>query len=154
MTPFDRERGVLGGPGALDQRFGARLLGIEHVEGGPVLRDLGGVGEADKRVLGHGARHRDRALDEFVEHLRRAVAARHHRLPLADQDPQPEIAAFRAFELLGLAETARMRQRDSLEHHGIGRIGPVPQRAPDQIVQQVDVVCRVAVDFLLGHRNP
>ena len=47
-----------------------------------------------------------------------------------------------------------MRQRDSLEHHRIGRIGPLPQRPPDQIVQQVDVVRRVAVDFLLGHRNP
>ena len=151
---FDRERGILGRPGALDQGLGARLVGIEHVEGRPVLRDLGGVGQADERVLGHGARHRDRALDEFVEHLRRAVAARHHRLPLADQHPQPEIAAFRAFELLGLAEPAGMRQRDSLEHHGVGRVGPGPQRAPDQIVQQVDVVRRVAVDFLPGHRNP
>ena len=86
-----------------------------------------GSARPHKRVLGHGARHRDRALDEFLEHLRRAVAARHHRLPLADQHPQPEILAFRAFELLGLAEPARVRQRDALDHHRIGRIGPLPQ---------------------------
>ena len=46
-----------------------------------------------------------------------------------------------------------MRQRDPLEHHGIGRIGPLPQCTPDQIVQQVDVVRRVVVEFLLGHRT-
>ena len=32
VTPFDRQRGLLGGAGALDQGFGAGLLGVEHVE--------------------------------------------------------------------------------------------------------------------------
>ena len=127
------------------------LVRIEHVERRPVLRDLAGVGEAANGSSGHRARHRDRALDQFVEHLRRAVARRHHRLLLADQHPQPEILALRAFELLGLAEPAGMRQRDALEHHRIGRIGAGPQRAPDQIVQQVDVVGGFLREILIGH---
>ena len=60
---------------------------------------------------------------------------------------QPQILAFRAFELLGLAETAGMRQRDALEHHRVGGVGPGAARAPDQVLQQVDRGARFLVDF-------
>ena len=106
---------------------------------GPVMGDVGRVGEAAERVFRHRPRHRQGALDQFGQHLRRAVARRHDRLLLADQHAQPEILAFRAFELLDLAEPAGMRQRDALEQHRVGRIGAGLLGAGDQVLQQVDV---------------
>ncbi len=147
VIPVDRQRGLLGGAGALDQGLGARLLGIEHVEDRPVAGDLVGVGQPAKRVLGHRLRHRQRALDQFGEHLGRPVARRHHRLPLANEDAQPEVLAFRALQLLGLAEAAGVRQRDALDQHRVGGIGAGFLGAGDEILQQVDVVCRFLGDF-------
>ena len=134
----DRERRLLGGARPLDQHLGAGLLGVEHVEARPVAGDFGGVGDAAIGVLGDRAGHRDRALDELVERLRRAVGRGDHRLLPADEHPEPQILAFRALELLGLAEAPGMGQRDALEQHRIGGIGAGAPRAPDQILQQVE----------------
>ena len=96
--------------------LGAGLLGVEHVEARPVAGDLDGVGDAAKGVLGHRAGHCDRALDEFVERLRRAVARRHDRLLAANEDPQPEILAFasarasRFCQAAGHATASRLRR--------------------------------------------
>ncbi len=85
----DGERRFLGGARPLDQDLGAGLLRVEHVEARPVAGDLGGVGDAAIGVLGDRAGHRDRALDELVERLRRAVAGGHHRLLPPDKHPEP-----------------------------------------------------------------
>src|SRR2546429_448104 len=81
---------LFGRPGPLDQRLGARLVGIEQIESRPVAGDLARVCEAAKRIFRHGARHRQRALDQLGQHLRRAVARRDDRLLFADQHAQPE----------------------------------------------------------------
>ena len=114
-------------------------VGIEHVEIGPVAGDLVGLGEPAERVLGHGARHRQGALDQLGERLRRAVARRHDRLPPADEDAQAEVLALRALELLDLAEAPGMRQRDALEQHRVGGIGAGLAGAGDEILQQVEI---------------
>src|SRR6266446_5764911 len=64
----------------------------------------------------------DRSPAMLAEHGGRAVARRHHRLPLPDQHAQPEILALRALQLLDLAEAAGVRQRDAVEQHGVGGI--------------------------------
>ena len=143
--PGHRERRFLGGAGAFDQDFGGRLLGVGHVERRPVMGDLAGLGDAAKRVLGHGARHLDRALDKLAQRFRRAVARRHHRLLAADKHAQPEILALGAFELFGLAEPPPMRQRDALEQDRVGGVGAGAARAADQILQQVDRISGVVV---------
>ena len=135
---LDREGGLLGGARPFDQYLGSGLLRVEHVEGGPLAGDLAGLGEAAIGVLGHRLGHGHRALDEFVERLCRAIARRHDRLLPADQDPQPEIVALGAFELLGLAEPAAMRQGGALEQHRIGGLGAGALRPTDQVVQQID----------------
>ncbi len=85
----DGERCFLGGARPFDQDLGARLLGVEHVEARPVAGDLGAIGDAAIRVLGDRAGHRDCALNELVERLRRAVTGRHHRLLTSDKHPEP-----------------------------------------------------------------
>jgi len=102
------------------------------------VRDLGGVGDAAMRVLGHGAGHRDRALDERGECLGRTVGRRRDGLLPADEHPEAEIVALRTFELLGLAQTLRVGQRDAFEQHGVGGISAGAARPPDQILQEVE----------------
>ena len=149
--PLDGKRGLLGRARPLDQCFRARLDRVEHVERRPVMGNLRGVGEAAERVFGHRAGHRQGAFDQLGQHFRRAIAGRHDRLALADQDAQPEILALRAFELLGLAEPAGMRQRGALKQHRIGGVGPGLAGATHHILQQVDVVRRVLVYFFVCH---
>ena len=59
--------------------------------------------------------------------------------------------AFRAFEFLGFAETAGMRQRDAFEHHRVRGIGAGTASAHDQVLQEVERGPRFLVDF--SHRS-
>jgi hypothetical protein len=147
----DREGGLLGGLGALDQQLGAWLDRVEHVERRPLTCELLGVGQAAKRVLRHRPGHRQGALDQLGEHFRRAVARRHNRLLFADQHAQTEILALRAFQLLDLTEPPGVRQRCAFEQHRIGRIGAGFSGSADQILQQVDVVRGFLIDFAVAH---
>jgi len=98
------------------------------------MRDLIGLGQAAEAVLGHCLRHRQRALDKLRQHLGRAVARRHHRLSLPDEDAQPEIPALRALELFGLAEAAGMRERDPFDDDGVSCVGAGLFGARDEIL--------------------
>ena len=69
----------------------------------------------------------------------------------ANRLPEAQIMALRALELLGLAEASGMRQRGALEQHRIGSIGAGPPGAPDKVLQQIDRIRRVFVDFLISH---
>ncbi len=44
-----------------------------------------------------------------------------------------------------------MRQRDALDQHRVGRIRPGAPGAADQIMQQIDIVGGVCVEFLISH---
>ena len=115
------------------------------------MRDLCRIGDPAKRVLGNGAGHRHRPLDQPLQRLGRAVGRRYDRLLTADEHPEAEIVPFRAFELLGLAEPPRMRQRGAFEQHRIGGIGTGPARPRDQILQQVECGTCIRVSCLVGH---
>src|SRR5216684_308036 len=69
----------------------------------------------------------------------------------ADKDPEAEVVAFRALELLGVAEPARMGQRDTLEEYRIGGVGAGTASAGDKILQEVERGPRFVVRF--DHRT-
>ena len=58
--------------------------------------------------------------------------------------------ALRTFELLGLAQTPRVGQRNAFEEHGIGGISAGAARAANQILQKVERNFRFLLHF--GHR--
>jgi len=113
--------------------------------------DFGGIGDATIRVLGNGTGHRHRALDERCKCVSLTVGRRYDGLLPADEYPEAEIVALGAFELLGLAQTPRVRQRGAFEQHSIGGIGTGTTRPSDQILQQVKRRSGFFVYFLLGH---
>ena len=74
------------------------------------------------------------------------------RLPISTRSPRSRPSERSSFSVLPSRRACDSEMPSNM--HSVGRIGPLPQRPPDQIVQQVDVVCRVVVDCLPGHRNP
>ncbi len=136
----DRERRFLGRLGARDQRLGGRLLGIASVEIGEFPRDLAWLGNAAIGILRHDTRHRDGALDQRAQRLRRAIVRRDDRLALAEEDAQAEIVTLGALELLGLAETLGMGDGGAFDEHRIGGVGAGAASARDDIGEKVERV--------------
>ena len=104
----------------------------------------GGVGQAGVGILGHHPRHRHGALGQLLEAGGIHRAGRDDGGPLAQEHPQPEVAAFRALDVLGLAQPALHRQRGAGDQHRIRRIGPGGAGAGDQVGEEVQG---------LGHRT-
>ena len=101
------------------------------------LRRRGGVGEARVGILGHHPRHRHGALGQFLEAGGIHGAGRDHGRPLPQEHPQPEVAAFRALDVLGLAQPALHRQRRAGDQHRIRRIRAGRAGAGDQVGEEV-----------------
>jgi hypothetical protein len=99
-----------------------------------------GIGQAAIRVLGHGAGHGQRPVRQLVEHRRRPVGGRHHRLAPADEHAQPQLLAFGTFQFLDLAQALRVRQRDRIGEHRVGGVRALRLGAADQVVEQAEDV--------------
>ena len=60
------------------------------------------------------------------------------RHALADEDAQPQVAAFGALDMLELAEPVADRDRGAVEQHRVGGVGAGPPGLADQAGQQVE----------------
>ena len=136
-----RKRRLLGDGSATDERLGVGLARILEVERNG-LRRRGGVGEPGIGILGHHARHRDGTFGEFGEAGRIDGAGRDNRGTLTQKHPQPEITAFRALHVLGLAEPALHPERRAGDQHRIRRIRSGGARAGDQVGKEFKRVGR------------
>jgi len=149
----DGKRGLFACPRPLDQHLGAGLGGVEHVEGGPASRGAiasrsampqnSSAGTARAIASAWSIRSAsavvERSLDDHIACCR----------PTNTRKPRP---GPRAFELFGLAEPARMRQRDALDTtasaHPLRRVG----RGTSKSCTQIDVVGRFL--SISGMRHP
>ena len=131
----NRQRRFLGRGGAGHQMFGRRLGRVHQVERDRIRR-RGGVGETGIGVLGHHPRHRHGALGQSVK-LAGSIVLDETWRPAAQEHPQPEVAAFGALDVLGLAQPALHRQRRAGDQHRIGRIRAGRAGTGDQVGEKV-----------------
>ena len=110
----------------------ARQIAVDQIEIGKGLGQLRFVGEPGIFVFGRDARHRHRALGQYLGAVARHVVGRDHRLAAADQHAQAEIVAFRAFAFLDLAVAHLDRLRQPAHRDRVGGIGAGGQRRLDQ----------------------
>jgi hypothetical protein len=134
----DRPRGVLAGHGALDQGLGRRLGLVADVQTRRVLGQLRRIGQAAVRVLGHRARHGQRACHQLVERGRGVVGGGHDRLAPPDEDPEAEVVALLPLQALELAQTLGMGQRDRVREQRVGGVRAGGLGLGDQAVEQVE----------------
>ena len=116
-------RRILAGTGHVDHPFGARLGGVEFFEVGDLCRQLVRIGKPGVGVFGHGAGHGDGALEQFIQRLARQIRRRDDGLAFADQHAEPEVEAFRTFQILGLSEPARQARRRAFDQQGVRGVG-------------------------------
>jgi hypothetical protein len=105
---------------------------------GDVARQLPGLGQAAVGVLGHGARHGQRARHQLVQRPARGIGRGHEGLMLAEQHAQADVLALLAFQALERAQAPGMGERDRIEHHRIGGLGAGRLGAAEQVVEQVE----------------
>jgi hypothetical protein len=99
-----------------------------------------GIGQTAPGIVGDGAGHGERPIDQFVERFGAEVGRGNHRLFLAAEDPQPQIEAFLTFQFLDLAEPLRVGQRNRARQHAVGAVGAARLGFLQQIVEQIAVI--------------
>ena len=134
------ERRLLGHGRLAGERVRLRFLAVVEIQDRIVAGDAIGLGEPGMRILGDRSRDRQRALDQPLQARPRAIARGHDRLPPADEHAQAEIGAFRALDILELAQAPARRLAAALDQHGVGRIGAGASGPGQEIGQKVDGV--------------
>jgi hypothetical protein len=137
LTPgYGKRRGL--GPGGGVLKLGGRGFRrtVGEVEGGrvPVAGEIGGVGEADGRVLGRLARHGDGAGGHLGDGVGLRVGGGDDGLPGADEDPEADVDAFGALGMFEAALEDVDREGRAVDRERVGGIGPGAARGGEKLV--------------------
>ena len=134
LTPLTESAACFGGARQRFEFAHGWQFGIDQFEVGKIVRQLIGIGETRKFVLGRRARHGNGPRGEGGGAIIRDVVGRDHRLAAADQHAQPEIVAFRAFRLFNLSVAQLDRERHPAYRDGVGSVRPGGACGLDQAV--------------------
>ena len=150
---LDRQRRLLGGARALDQHLGGWLLGVEHVERRPLVRDLG----RDRRCRRYGSSGTARAI-ATVRSTSSASIFGERSLddtiaccwPMKTRSPRSWLSERSSFSVL-----PRRRACDSeMPSNSTASAASAPAfLARRQVLQQVDVGVAVFVRSIQSHRQ-
>ena len=144
----DRARRIFGFDGDIDQGLGLRFGRVENIERRYVGDDLTRIGDAAIGIFGRRLDHGDGAFDHGVERVNGKIGGTDDGLTFADENPQPQIGAFRPLKLFRGTEPLRHFDGSAFKQARIRRV-PASLLHPRQ--QPIENIERV---FIPGHVPP
>ncbi len=151
--PGNGQRRLFGAGRPIDQGFGGRFARVVHVQIGYLAgQQIFRIGEAAIGILGNRAGHGDGPFAQFAEAALGQIGRGDDGLALADEDPEADVGAFRAFQVFGVAEPPGDGERGAGNQDRVRRVGARRPGLGDQIVEPLKVVFLLCHGFLTGQR--